>query len=97
MQVDETKPLLAELGSSWSVNSAGHLRREYEFSDFAQALRFANVVGEIAEQEGHHPDLHVGWGRCGIEIWTHKIHGLTRSDFVLAAKIERASPVGGTP
>jgi 4a-hydroxytetrahydrobiopterin dehydratase len=82
--------LLAELGAGWAVNAAGHLLRAYEFRDFAAALEFANRVGAIAEQQGHHPDLHVGWGRCGVEIWTHKIDGLTDSDFYLAAKADRA-------
>jgi 4a-hydroxytetrahydrobiopterin dehydratase len=53
-------------------------------------MQFANRVGDIAEQQGHHPDLHVAWGKCGVEIWTHKIDGLTESDFFLAAKIGRA-------
>jgi 4a-hydroxytetrahydrobiopterin dehydratase len=66
------------------------LLRSYEFRDFAGALAFANRVGDIAEQQGHHPDLHVAWGRCGVEIWTHKIDGLTESDFYLAAKADRA-------
>jgi 4a-hydroxytetrahydrobiopterin dehydratase len=82
--------LLAELGAGWALNASGHLLRTYEFRDFAGALEFANRVGAIAEQQGHHPDLHVGWGRCGVEIWTHKIDGLTDSDFYLAAKADRA-------
>lgn len=79
--------LLAELGAGWTIDASGHLFRSYEFSNFAQALAFANRVGEIAEREQHHPDLYVAWGRCDVEIWTHKIDGLTDSDFVLAAKV----------
>ena len=86
-RIDE---LLAELEPGWRLNSAGHLERCYEFRNFAEALAFANRVGAIAEQEAHHPDLHVAWGRCGVEIWTHKIDGLTESDFYLAAKADRA-------
>jgi len=82
--------LLTELARGWALNSAGHLSRDYEFKDFAGSLAFANRVGAIAEQQGHHPDLHVAWGRCGVEIWTHKINGLTESDFFLAAKADRA-------
>jgi 4a-hydroxytetrahydrobiopterin dehydratase len=82
--------LLTELEKGWALNAAGHLLRDYEFRDFAGALKFANAVGAIAEQQGHHPDLHVAWGRCGVEIWTHKINGLTESDFYLAAKADRA-------
>jgi 4a-hydroxytetrahydrobiopterin dehydratase len=85
-----TDALLTELEAGWALNSAGHLSRDYEFKDFAAALEFANRVGAIAEQQGHHPDLHVAWGRCGVEIWTHKINGLTESDFYLAAKADRA-------
>lgn len=73
----------------WRINDAGHLEREYEFSNFRTALEFANRVGEIAEAQRHHPDLHIGWGLCTVEIWTHKIGGLTESDFYLAAKVDR--------
>ena len=59
------------------------------FKDFMQSLAFANKVGAVAEAEGHHPDLYVAWGKCKVEIWTHKINGLTESDFYLAAKADR--------
>jgi len=65
------------------------LDRRYSFKDFAQALVFANKVGAVAEAEDHHPDLYVAWGKRKIEIWSHKIKGLTESDFVLAAQAER--------
>jgi 4a-hydroxytetrahydrobiopterin dehydratase len=81
--------LLTQLERGWALNPAGHLFRAYEFRDFAGALAFANRVGAIAEEQGHHPDLHVAWGKCGVEIWTHKIDGLTDSDFYLAAKTDR--------
>jgi 4a-hydroxytetrahydrobiopterin dehydratase len=87
---DRIEALLKELEPGWSVNAAGHLYRAYEFPDFATSLAFANRVGAIAEEQAHHPDLHVAWGRCGVEIWTHKIGGLTESDFFLAAKADRA-------
>ena len=64
------------------------LEREFEFPDFKSAMAFAVRVGELAEAEGHHPDLHVGWGKVRVETWTHKIRGLHRNDFVLAAKID---------
>jgi len=89
MDAARAQALLAELEPGWQVNAAGHLERAFLFKDFAQALTFANKVGAIAEQEGHHPDLHVAWGQCTIEIWTHKIQGLTESDFYLAAKSDR--------
>jgi 4a-hydroxytetrahydrobiopterin dehydratase len=73
----------------WSVVDEHHLVREFRFPDFKQALAFVNGVGEIAEQEGHHPDILLGWGKAEITIWTHRVDGLTESDFILAAKINR--------
>ena len=87
---ERAKELLAELGDGWTLDGDGHLSREFEFRNFVDALGFANRVGEIAEAESHHPDLHVGWGKCRVEIWTHKIDGLTESDFFFAAKASRA-------
>ena len=66
-----------------------HLERSFTFPDFQTALDFVNRVGGLAEEQGHHPDLYLAWGRVGIKIWTHKIDGLTESDFILAAKIDR--------
>lgn len=90
MERSRAHAMLAELETGWQLNGEGHLERAYAFKNFAQALEFANKVGAIAEQEGHHPDLHVAWGKCAVEIWTHKIRGLTESDFYLAAKADRA-------
>lgn len=73
----------------WQVVDEHHLHREFRFPDFKQALDFVNRVGAIAESEGHHPDILLSWGKAGIAIWTHKIDGLTESDFILAAKIDR--------
>ena len=84
---EEIRNLLAEL-PTWEAIDEHHLRREYRFKDFRQALDFVNRVGELAESQGHHPDICFGWGRAEITIWTHKIDGLTESDFVLAAKID---------
>ena len=87
---DRAEVLLRELDQGWCLNADGHLERAYAFGDFAQAMAFANKVAEVAEEEGHHPDLHIAWGTCRVEIWTHKISGLTESDFYLAAKADRA-------
>ena len=81
--------LLARLGGEWNVIQEHHLRKEYKFKDFRQALEFVNRVGVVAEEQGHHPDIHLAWGKVVIEMWTHKIDGLTESDFVLAAKADR--------
>jgi 4a-hydroxytetrahydrobiopterin dehydratase len=73
----------------WEVVEGHHLRREFRFRNFREALDFVNRVGELAEEQGHHPDVEFGWGRAAITIFTHKIDGLTESDFVLAAKVDR--------
>jgi 4a-hydroxytetrahydrobiopterin dehydratase len=73
----------------WQVVDEHHLRRGFKFRDFRTALDFVNRVGELAEQQGHHPDLFLAWGRVDVTTWTHKINGLTESDFILAAKIDR--------
>lgn len=82
--------LLAKLDGRWRVRDEHHLETQYTFKDFAEALAFTDRVGAIAEREGHHPDIHLSWGKVGLEIWTHKIDGLTESDFVLAAKCDEA-------
>jgi len=73
----------------WDVVNEHHLHREFKFPDFKHALAFVNRVGDVAEQEGHHPDILLSWGKAEITTWTHKIDGLTESDFILAAKIDR--------
>ena len=84
----ELAAVARELGHQWSVVDEHHLEKELTFPDFAQALQFTNKVGALAEEEGHHPDILLAWGKVRITIWTHKVDGLTRSDFVLAAKID---------
>ena len=78
------------LGGDWRVVEDHHLERELVFPDFAQALASTNIVGAIAEDMGHHPDLHLGWGKLKIVIWTHAIDGLADADFVFAARVDRA-------
>jgi 4a-hydroxytetrahydrobiopterin dehydratase len=87
LQSDEIKPLLEEL-NGWTVEREHHLLKTYTFKDFREALEFVNRVGQLAEEQGHHPDICFGWGRAEISLWTHKIDGLTESDFILAAKID---------
>ncbi len=86
----ELQTLLAKLGGDWRAVDEHHLEKVYHFNDFKEALAFANAVGEIAEREGHHPDMYVAWGKVTLTIWTHKVDGLTESDFVLAAKADEA-------
>jgi 4a-hydroxytetrahydrobiopterin dehydratase len=86
---DELRGLHAQLAPGWQIVDEHHLERELGFPDFASALAYVNRVGAVAEEEGHHPDLYLAWGKVRITLYTHKIDGLTRSDFVLAAKIDR--------
>ena len=85
----ESSALLDKLGNGWRVVDSHHLEKEFEFADFRQALGFTNSVGELAEAQGHHPDIYLAWGKVRLTIWTHKIDGLTESDFILAAKADR--------
>ncbi len=73
----------------WKVINEHHIAREYTFPDFRSALAFVNKIGEVAEEQGHHPDIFLTWGKVGITLWTHKVDGLTESDFILAAKIDK--------
>jgi 4a-hydroxytetrahydrobiopterin dehydratase len=75
--------------SEWTVVNEHHLEREFKFPDFKHALDFVNRVGALAEEQGHHPDILLVWGKAAITLWTHKIDGLTESDFIMAAKIDR--------
>jgi 4a-hydroxytetrahydrobiopterin dehydratase len=83
----DVEPFMTEL-PNWEIVGEHHLTRKYKFTNFRDALLFVNRVGEVAEREGHHPDIAFGWGYAEIEIWTHAIDGLSESDFILAAKIE---------
>lgn len=74
----------------WEVVEEHHLLKPYKFNNFRDALEFVNRAGEIAEREGHHPDISFGWGYAEIKIWTHAVDGLSESDFILAAKIDAA-------
>jgi 4a-hydroxytetrahydrobiopterin dehydratase len=80
--------LYRRLQAGWKVVDEHHLEKAYSFKDFREALAFTNRVGELAEKQGHHPDIYLAWGRVELKIWTHKIDGLTQSDFVLAAKAD---------
>ena len=87
---DEYAEYLDELDTEvWEVVDEHHLEGAYAFDDFRDALEFAYEVGELAEAEWHHPDINITWGEVGIEMWTHKIDGLHKTDFVMAAKMDR--------
>jgi len=76
------------LGNDWCVIDEHHLEKDYHFSDFVEALAFTNLIGALAEEEGHHPDILVTYGKVKIQLYTHKINGLSESDFILAAKCD---------
>lgn len=85
---EELDTFHAELGDTWELVESHHLEKLFSFDDFRQALDFTNKVGELAEEQDHHPDIYLAWGRVKVTIWTHKIDGLTESDFVFAAKVD---------
>ena len=84
----ELARLQQELGGGWQVVNEHHLEKEYPFDDFRQALDFTMRVGEMAEEQDHHPDIFLAWGKVKLTLWTHKIDGLTESDFIFAAKAD---------
>jgi 4a-hydroxytetrahydrobiopterin dehydratase len=88
LQGEELTKLAAQL-DGWNVVNEHHLERTFKFPDFRTALSFTNRVGELAEEQGHHPDIYLAWGKVAVTTWTHKIDGLTESDFILAAKIDQ--------
>jgi 4a-hydroxytetrahydrobiopterin dehydratase len=85
---DALSKLQQQLKKGWQIVNEHHLEKEYQFPDFKQALAFTNRVGELAEKEGHHPDIYLTYGKVKITLWTHKIDGLTENDFILAAKCD---------
>ncbi len=87
LRPEELAPLLAEV-RGWTVVENHHLRKDFPFESFAAALAFVNQAGQVAEEQGHHPEITVGWGHALVEIWTHAVDGLTENDFVLAAKFD---------
>ncbi len=89
---NELKALLGRLGGGWRVVDEHHLEKEYLLKNFREALDYTNKVGELAEAQGHHPDIYLAWGKVKLTLWTHKIDGLTESDFILAAKADTLLP-----
>jgi len=91
----EAESLLAQ-APGWTLDDgATRITRRFTFADFATALTFVHRVGEIAEAEGHHPDICFGWGYCEVVFYTHKIKGLHENDFIMAAKVNKISPLDG--
>jgi 4a-hydroxytetrahydrobiopterin dehydratase len=95
LEAGEANRLLRQLEDGWEVvESDGHqeLRRTYRFRGFMPGVRFVDAIAEVAEAEGHHPDLHLGYGSLRVDLWTHAAGGLTENDFIVAAKIDQRRP-----
>ena len=86
---NELDAFLEKLGNKWKIIDEHHLEKEYLFENFRKALDFTIKVGELAENQNHHPDIFLAWGKVKLTIWTHKIDGLTESDFIFAAKADK--------
>lgn len=91
LNADEIREFHKSLKEGWEVIDNKKLKKTYKFKNFKEALEFTNKVGLLAEDEGHHPDIYLSWGKVVIELWTHKINGLHVNDFILAAKIDEIS------
>jgi len=91
LEPDEIQSFVPDINGGWDVVENHHLERTFDFDDFQGALDFVNRVGEIAEEEHHHPDLYLTWGEARVKIWTHSVDGLTEADFIFAAKTDRVS------
>lgn len=88
MVAEAIEKLLGRLTEGWRVIDRRYLEKEYKFKNFRLALEFVNKIGELAESEGHHPNIYLAWGKVKVKLWTHKINGLHNNDFILAAKID---------
>ena len=88
MKGEHLANLHEQLNNNWMVVDEHHLEKEFVFNNFRQALAFTNQIGKLAETEGHHPDIYLAWGKVKLMVWTHKINGLTESDFIFAAKVD---------
>jgi 4a-hydroxytetrahydrobiopterin dehydratase len=85
----ELRKFSTELSRGWKIVNGHHLEKIFSFKDFKEALAFTNMVGALAEEEGHHPDIDLSWGKVRVVLWTHHINGLSEKDFILAAKIDQ--------
>ncbi len=87
LNLKQVNEFMKELSAGWELQD-GHLVKEWKFKDFKETMRFVNIIGDLAESEGHHPDFFVSYGHVKIELWTHAISRLSENDFILAAKID---------
>ncbi|HAS74994.1 MAG TPA: 4a-hydroxytetrahydrobiopterin dehydratase [Clostridiales bacterium UBA8960] len=85
---EELDEMMKEIANDWQLINDMLITKAFKFKDFKKALEFVNRVGEIAEEQGHHPDIELGWGKVVIKLMTHKIKGLSKNDFIMAARID---------
>jgi 4a-hydroxytetrahydrobiopterin dehydratase len=88
LKTEALKKLKSQINPHWELVKQAQITREFLFKNFKQALEFTNQIGQLAEQEGHHPNIELSWGRAKVTLFTHKINGLSENDFILAAKID---------
>ena len=89
LKADEISPLKEQIDAGWNIHDNHHLERSFSFENFSEALEFTNRLGAVAEEEGHHPDIHLSWGKVIVELLTHEVGGLTENDFISAAKYDQ--------
>ena len=88
LELEKSNDLMGQLCDEWTITD-GRLEREFKFKNFRLALEMTNRIGKLAEEQGHHPDIFLAWGKVKVTLFTHKVGGLTEGDFILAAKIDR--------
>ena len=89
MPIDEVRNYIKEVDPQWSVVKNASIKRKFSFKDFKEAMRFVNAVADIANQEGHHPDIYIFYNIVDIELYTHAVKGLSENDFIMAAKLDK--------
>ncbi len=87
LNADEIAQFLSQLEGKWVVKDNHSLERQFKFKNFVETMKFVNKVADLAESEGHHPDLHIFYNKLTIELWTHAVGGLSVNDFIVATKI----------
>lgn len=88
LTLDEINDFLNDLNDGWELKENKFIEKTYKFKNFREALDFTNQIGDIAEEEGHHPDIFLSWGKVVVKLWTHKIEGLHENDFIMASKFD---------
>lgn len=88
MDSEQVEEYLDKVNTDWELMNSKKIFRSFDFADYEEVMKFVNKVADLADQEGHHPDMHVSYDEVVVEIWTHAVGGLTENDFILAKKID---------